>query len=238
MLSKIVHITSNNGYKKPKENFSSLKNLFRESESQESGDKIELSPALKFLKKLGWNLKEVKVHEEKYYVSFSCINIDFHTFLDMANISANPHLDYKISSLVRPSPEDLMSMPDLSAVEIELNLSAAFYRKQYGFLGMVGKESSPENLSESDMKDLMKKMNELFGKLFFVYAQNTGYQSQKINELAEDSVEDLRGLTIINDLLILFLEKLTGTKISGRIIPTDDNEPPILINSVSLKNLP
>jgi len=67
MLNRIVNITSNSGFKEPNGSSSnSPKNLAKENVGSETSDKIELSPALKFLKKLEWNLKEVKVLEDKY----------------------------------------------------------------------------------------------------------------------------------------------------------------------------
>jgi len=240
MLNRIVNITSNSGFKEPNGSSSnSPKNLAKENVGSETSDKIELSPALKFLKKLEWNLKEVKVLEDKYYISFTFLNFEFNTSFSLSEINSISYLDYKIIQL-SPSPfEDNARMYDYSKLRIELNLSIRFHKRNTGFLGITGRDSSMENFSDSNYTNSVNKLKSLFEKLFLIYIENVRRDSEILNALVEDSVDELMGLTRINDFVILFLEKLTGEKISPRILSVlnKNEEPLIIINAVTIDNL-
>ncbi len=237
MLNKIVNITSNQGYKNPKENtHSSPKNSLRENTASGMGDKIELSPALIYLKKLEWNLKEVKVTEDKYFISFDYQNFEFNAGFNLAQINSKSYINYKIK-LLSPSPFEADKMYYNSKLRIELNLSIGFYKKQPGFLGIItNRDSSAEIFFDSECRSSIDKLRLLFGKLFLICSENANIGSELIKTLVEDSVKDLSGLTKINDLLILFLEKLTGEKIYHKILPVKnkDDEALILIDAVNI----
>ncbi|MGE5797708.1 MAG: hypothetical protein ACM34N_13060 [Ignavibacteria bacterium] len=237
MLNKIVNITSNPGYKNPKEKTpSSPKNLFKENTSSDTGDKIELSPALIYLKKLEWNLKEVKVSEDKYFISFDYQNFEFNAGFNLAQINSNSYINYKIKFL-SPSPLEDGIMYDHLKFKIEVNLSIGFYKKQPGFLGIINnRDSSAESFFDSECRNSIGNLRLLFGKLFLICSENVNLRSEMIKTLVEDSAKDLRGLTRINDLLILFLEKLTGEKIYHKILPlkSKDDEALILIDAVNI----
>jgi hypothetical protein len=237
MLNKIINITSNTGYNNPKGNTpSSPKNLLRENTSPDTADKIELSPALIYLKKLEWNLKEVKVSEDKYFISYEYQNFEFNASFNPSEVNSNSHINYKIK-LLSPSPMEDDKMHDYSKLRIELNLSIRFYKKQPGFLRIIAnRDSSAESFFDSECRSSIDKLRLLFGKLFLICSENVNLRSEMIKTLIEDSAKDLSGLTRINDLLILFLEKLTGEKIYHKILPVKnkDDEALILIDAVNI----
>jgi len=130
-------------------------------------------------------------------------------------------------------------MYDYSKLRIELNLSIRFHKRNTGFLGITGRDSSMENFSDSNYTNSVNKLKSLFEKLFLIYIENVRRDSEILNALVEDSVDELMGLTRINDFVILFLEKLTGEKISPRILSVlnKNEEPLIIINAVTIDNL-
>jgi len=240
MLNKIVNITSNPGYKNPKGNTpSALKHLLRENSASDTGDKIELSPALKYLKKLEWNLKEVKVSDNKYYISFDFQNFEFNARFSPSEINSNSHINYKIKPLPL-SPTQEQNLSDSSKLSVELSLSIGFYSQQTGFLATItNKDSGSEILLDSVCRNSMNKLRALFDKLFLACAENVNLSSGMIKTLVEDSLKDLSGLSRINDLLILFLEKLSGEKIFHKITAAKDKdeEALVLIDAININSL-
>ncbi|MGE5807338.1 MAG: hypothetical protein ACM34M_16200, partial [Ignavibacteria bacterium] len=105
------------------------------------------------------------------------------------------------------------------------------------FLGIINnRDSSAESFFDSECRNSIGNLRLLFGKLFLICSENVNLRSEMIKTLVEDSAKDLRGLSRINDLLILFLEKLTGEKIYHKILPlkSKDDEALILIDAVNI----
>ncbi|HVO75807.1 MAG TPA: hypothetical protein VMT35_17400 [Ignavibacteriaceae bacterium] len=241
MLNKIVNITSNPGYNNSKGSTSSSpKYLLKDNSSSGTGDKIELSPALIFLKKLEWTLKEVKVSEDKYFISFEYRNFEFNTAFNPSDINSNSYIKYRIKLLSPSLLKDEKSIYDYSKLTIVLNLSIGFHRKQPGILGIItSRDSSAESFFDNEFRNSMLNLASLFERLFFVSIENVQRKPEMIEDIVEDSIKDLTGLTRINDLLILFLEKLTGEKIYPKIVTfkNKDDESLILIDAININTL-
>ncbi|MEO8399385.1 MAG: hypothetical protein ABI550_06160 [Ignavibacteriaceae bacterium] len=189
MLDKIINITAGSDFKKSKGFGSNNKPLKKNPyNSFQFHDSIIFSPALQFLTKVEWKLKEIKhLTNGSIAISFTAAEIEFQTIIDIPNISNLKTLDYKVIK-----EEIIEEQKNKLLIEIQVKVE----------------ESLPGVIHFTSLEKLFKR-------LFILKIENqlTRDNSGVLNNLIEDLMTDLKKeFNIVNNHLFTFLEKLTESK--------------------------
>ncbi|QQS35520.1 MAG: hypothetical protein IPM56_14900 [Ignavibacteriales bacterium] len=194
MLAKILNITPGSGFK----NSSKAPGLMKYIKGSRSSfismnDSVNFSPAIQFLSRIEWQLKELsQTVNEKLLLTFAVHNIEFRVVIDISVISRLSFVTYEISRNRTGSSKEKTQIVITSILEefsydensILLNLSA---------LNIL--------FDRYDMMNLTEELN--------------GIDVATMSYLADDLANRLQSeFQYINKLLFIFIEKLTGKKVS------------------------
>lgn len=216
MLEKIIHIAPGSEFR----NSTKSPELLRYIKGDKShifniNDSVNFSPAIQFLTRIEWQLKELsKTINENLIVSFCIAELEFRVVIDLSILNKLSFITYEIQ---RSRSE---SGNEKTLIVLTSILGDILYDEPTVFLQL----------------NALNKLFDRFEKLNITDELN-GSDIETMSYLVEDlSIQLQTEFEYINKFLLVFIEKLTDRKINDGIQNNISHELMIILEKMKLIN--
>ncbi len=216
MLAKILNITPNSGFKNSSKSPELMKYIRGNSSALFSvNDSVNFSPAIQFLTRIEWQLKELsKTVNEKLLLTFCISDLEFRVIIDLATVSRISFITYEIQRTKTGNTNEKVLLV-LTSILSELTYEENEVLIRLNTLNKL-----------FDRFEQLKLTDELSG----VDISTLGYISDDLTPYLQTEFD------YINKLLLVFIEKLTGKKTFGGTIKNETREAAIIIEKMKFVN--
>ncbi len=165
-------------------------------------DSVDISPAFKFLNSVNWKLKEFKhIVNEKLYLAFILSGVEFRTVIDLVNFEKLSLLNYTVLKETKKGK---------SAFRMTTDLSVRIERPDY--------EAGPVLINFSALNVFFQRA---FGLNMF--REITREEKYLFDDLLQGISFGIKEEFLrLNNHILIFMDKLTGLKVSRQEVPTKD----------------
>ncbi len=194
MLNKIINISPGSDFNHPNKFGKNGRSFYHNSVNEYNNkDSVNLSPAILYISRLNWHLKQIKnSSNDSIFIAFEIADLLFETTVEVGNLKSPEYLNYKI-------------IKEKSRYDISKK-----------FMAEITADIQKSNGSE--IADVIKfnGLNTLFDRIFMldVESEISLRDSISLNNLFEGiemKVEE--EFNYINNNLIIFVEKLLEVKL-------------------------
>ena len=216
MLEKIIHIAPGSEFRNSTKSPELLKYIKGDrSNIFNINDSVNFSPAIQFLTRIEWQLKELsKTANEKLLITFCISELEFRVVIDLSILNKLTFITYEIQRDSSKSG-DARTLIVLTSI-----LNEILYDENNVFLELVA-------------------LNRLFDRFEQLNINNelNGSDTETMSYLTENlSIQLQTEFEYINKFLFVFIEKLTDKKINAGIKNNTSNELMIILEKMKLIN--
>lgn len=216
MLAKILNITPNSGFKSSSKSPELMKYIRGNNSAYFSvNDSVDFSPAIQFLARIEWQLKELsKTVNEKLLITFCISNLEFRVVIDLATLNRISFITYEIHRAKTGNINE----------KVLLVLTSILSDLTY---------------EENDVLIQPNTLNKLFDRFeqLNLTDELSGVDTSTLAYIADDLTSYLQTeFDYINKLLLVFVEKLTGNKLFGGVTQIKNKDAAIIIEKMKFVN--